>query len=140
MINKIVLTALIAFLINTSHTPAKINRSIEIYDINQEMVIKTITNSPLIRKESELILQGINDIYKKFNPIPEQGLLVKVPLEPAIHVSNQWINTLVDELIIFYPEDEEPFILVYDDENNTYFFTISQKSAAETLIALLFSH
>lgn len=140
MIKKIAFTVLIAFFINTSHTHAQMNGSIQIYDVDQEIVIKTITMNPFIRKDSEKILQGINDIYKKFNPIPDKGLLVKIPLNPAIQVKNQWINTLVDELIIFYPEEEDPFILVYDDENNTYFFSVDRKVTAENLFTLLFSH
>lgn len=116
------------------------NRSIQIYDIDQEMVIKTIAITPFIRKDSEKILQGVNDVYKKFNPLPDKGILVKIPLDPAIQVKNQWINTLVDEMIIFYPEEEEPFILVYDDENNTYFFSVDRKVTEENLFVLLFSH
>lgn len=140
MIKKIAFAVLIAFFINTTHTPAQMNRSIQIYDIDQEMVIKTITITPFIRKDSEKILQGVNDIYKKFNPLPDKGLLVNIPLDPAIQVKNQWINTLVDEMIIFYPEEEEPFILVYDDENNTYFFSVDRKVTEENLFVLLFSH
>lgn len=116
------------------------NEAIQLYDIDQEKVIKTITMNAMIRKDSEIILQGVNDIYKKFNPLPDKGLLVKIPLDPAIQVKNQWMNALVDELIIFYPEEEEPFILVYDDENNTYFFSVDSKVIAEHLFVLLFSH
>ncbi|MED3573086.1 hypothetical protein [Cytobacillus praedii] len=113
---------------------------IEIYNIEQETVIKTITVNPFIQKDSDKILQEIGGIYKKFNPLPEKGLLVKIPLDPAIHVANQWVNTLVDELIIFYPEEDEPFILIYDDENSTYFFTVDRKVPEEILFTLLFHH
>ncbi|WP_313799899.1 hypothetical protein [Cytobacillus sp.] len=140
MIKKIAFAVLIAFFIYTSHTPAQMNEAIQLYDIDQEKVIKTITMNAMIRKDSEIILQGVNDIYKKFNPLPDKGLLVKIPLDPAIQVKNQWMNALVDELIIFYPEEEEPFILVYDDENNTYFFSVDSKVIAEHLFVLLFSH
>jgi hypothetical protein len=116
------------------------NKMIEIYDIEQETVIKTVMVTPFIQKDSDKVLQGISNIYKKFNPIPEKGLLVKVPLDPALHVTNQWVNTLVDELIIFYPEDDEPFILIYDDENSTYFFAIDRKVPEELLFTLLLQH
>lgn len=138
MIKKIALTVLITFLFNPTHAPAQMKNVIEIYDIEQETVIKTITITSFIRKDSDKVLQGISSIYKKFNPLPEKGLLVKIPLDPAIHVTNQWINTVVDELIIFFPEEEEPFIMVYDDENNTYFFSINKKVTMEILFTLLF--
>lgn len=138
MIKRIALIILIAIFINSSHAPAQVNRAVEIYDIEEEIVIKTIAMDSFFQKDSKIILQGISDIYKKFNPLPPKGLMVKIPLDPAIQVKNQWINTVVDELIIFFPEEEEPFIMVYDDENNTYFFSINKKVTMEILFTLLF--
>lgn len=140
MIRRIALVVGITFFINVLHTPAQTNRTIEIFDIEQKIVIKTITRNLFIQKSSEKTLQGISDIYKRFNPIPKRGLMVKIPLDPAIQVSNQWINTVVDELIIFFPEEEEPFIMVYDDENNTYFFSIDKKINTANLFSLLLHH
>ncbi|KOP71128.1 hypothetical protein AMS60_24065 [Bacillus sp. FJAT-21945] len=137
MIKKIALTVLITFLFTPTHAPAQMKNVIEIYDIEQEIVIKTITKNPLIQKASEKTLQGISDIYKNFNPLPEKGLMAKIPLDPATHVVNQWVNTVVDELIIFFPEEAEPFIMIYDDENTTYFFSINQKVNTEILSTLL---
>ncbi|MFE8697274.1 hypothetical protein ACFYKT_13095 [Cytobacillus sp. FJAT-53684] len=140
MILRTALIVLMTFFINASSVPAQANKNIEMYDIEQKIVIKTITRKPYIQKNSEIILQGISDVYKKINPIPIKGLMVKIPLDPSIHVSNQWIDSIVDELIVFFPEEEEPFIMVYDDENNIYFFSIDKKVNTANLFLLLLHH
>lgn len=119
---------------------AEIMNQIEVFDIEKESVIKTVPSNPMIQAEAENILKHIHDIYKKINPIPKKGLMMKIPIKPMIHVKNQWMDSLVDEMIIFYPEDEEPYIMTYDDENHFFFFTISnRKSANEFIINILSS-
>ncbi|MEH7344635.1 hypothetical protein V7122_12315 [Bacillus sp. JJ1532] len=97
---------------------------IEVYHIDEAKVIKEIPSTATIHLEAEKYLSNISGVYKKINPIPNKGFIVRIPLRPPLEVQNQWIHTLVDEMSIFYPIGEDPYIMIFDDENNVYFFTI----------------
>ena len=138
LIRKILITLFISSLIHTPYTFAETTKQIEIFDIEKGAVIKTVPPNPIFQTEAAKILKNIKGIYKKVNPIPKKGLMVKIPLNPMISVQNQWLHTLVDEIIIFFPEDEDPYIMTFDDENNYYFFTINNpKSTSEFILRTL---
>lgn len=96
---------------------------IELLDIEKNKVI-TIPTSPKIQSESKKIIKEIDNIVTKFNPIPDKGYIVKIPLTPSLQVENKWVNTLIDGVIIIIPEDENPYLLIFDNENKPHFFTI----------------
>ncbi|WNS76324.1 hypothetical protein RRV45_04765 [Bacillus sp. DTU_2020_1000418_1_SI_GHA_SEK_038] len=110
------------------HAEGKSER-IEVYHIDKAKVVKEIPITAAINKEAENYLSNIEGIYKKINPIPRKGFIVRIPLRPPIKVQNQWIHTLADEMNIFYPVEEDPYIMIFDDENNVYFFTIDQNNS-----------
>ena len=138
LIRKITIVLWISFFVHTSPILAEKTNQIEIFDIEKGAVIKTVPSNPSFQSESAKILNSIKDIYKKVNPIPKKGLMVKIPLNPMIPVQNQWLHALVDEIIIFFPEDEDPYIMTFDDENNYYFFTINNpRSTSEFILRTL---
>ncbi len=138
LIRKITMILWISTFLPTSLTFAETSKQIEIFDIEKGTVIKTVPLNLIFQTESAKILNSIKDIYKKVNPIPNKGLMVKIPLNPMIPVQNQWLTSHVDEIIIFLPEDEEPYIMTFDDENNVYFFTINnQNSVSEFILKTL---
>lgn len=102
---------------------AKEYKSIEIFYINTSSIVKKIESSPKIEKEIESYLQNIKGIYGKFNPIPKKGYMVKIPLDTPIMVQNQWINSFIDEVIIIFPENESPYLIVFDNKERIIFFT-----------------
>lgn len=104
-----------------SHTSAA--SKVEIFHINKGKVIKEVPLSDGVQHNVETILEGITDIYREFEPIPKEGFMIKVPLDPAINVKNDWFHSLVSEVIVIFPEYENPHIMVFDDENNPFFFT-----------------
>ncbi len=100
------------------------SEKIEVYHIDEAKVIKEVTPTEAVHLEAEKYLSNISGVYKKINPIPRKGFIVRIPLHPPLKVQNQWIHTLADEVNIFYPMEEDPYIMMFDDENNVYFFTI----------------
>ncbi|NBI30532.1 hypothetical protein [Chengkuizengella marina] len=118
---KIILIAfLIIFLEDVS---AQTYNQIEIFDISKEEVIKNVLMNTDIQRDAESFLKGITGLYVRIDPIPREGYLVKVPLEPSVLVKNQWINELVDEVIIIFTTREAPYLLIFDNENRPLFFT-----------------
>lgn len=94
---------------------AQANKNIEIFNINQGKVERVIQSNSKIQQVVENYLNGIDGIYAKFNPIPEKGYAVRIPLEPSFKLEGKHINTIVDEVIIMFPEDEESFLMIFED-------------------------
>ncbi|WP_066295750.1 hypothetical protein [Bacillus sp. FJAT-29937] len=111
------------------------SEKIEVYHIDEAKVIEEITPTEGVRLEAEKYLSNISGVYKKINPIPKKGFIVRIPLHPPLKVQNQWIHTLADEVNIFYPAGEDPYIMMYDDENNVYFFTLNRNKLEFTKMA-----
>lgn len=89
--------------------------------------MKSTPTNPKIQLEAKKIIKEVDDVLKKMNPFPDKGYMVKIPLEPSYQLENKWVNALIDEVIIIIPEDEKPYLLIFDDENNSYFFTFETK-------------
>ncbi|ALC90772.1 hypothetical protein AM500_13975 [Bacillus sp. FJAT-18017] len=122
MIKKIVACLLILGLLTNNFVFAETNAGIEIFDITQEKVIKTAPVTPDIQQEAAMYLKGITGLYPKINPIPKQGFMIRIPLDPKIKVENQWFNNTVDEVIVIFPVNEDPFLLLFDGQNKALFF------------------
>lgn len=100
------------------------DHTVEIFDISEERVISQLTADALLQRQVADTLRQIDGLFPKVQPIPEDGLLIKISLEPSIYVENEWLVELVDEVILFYSASDEPYLLVFDQENRSYFFTI----------------
>ncbi|MCH1627875.1 hypothetical protein [Fredinandcohnia quinoae] len=134
MIKKILLNIFI-FQIISSYASAQTNQQIQIFDINQGKVVKYIQINTDLQQKVENFLEGITGVYVKYNPIPNKGFMIRIPLEPNIIVRNRWFNDLVDEVILIFPDQENPYLMVFDDENKPYFLTF--KGNTEEFLALL---
>lgn len=99
------------------------SKQVELFDIQLDKVTKTIPVNPSFQNHAKDYLNNIDNIYTKINPIPKEGYMIKIPLEPPIRVNNQWINSYVDEVIVVLPKDEDPYLMTFDDENNIHILT-----------------
>lgn len=100
-------------------------KSIEIFDINKNNVIKNIESSSEIEKQVKNYLQNIKGIYGKFNPIPDKGYMIKIPLDTPIAIQNTWISSFIDEVIMIFPENEPPYLMVLDNEERSIFLSFN---------------
>ena len=144
MIRKILLLSIsVFFLFNLFIVSAKSSTSIELFDIEKNEVIKVIPTNPKIQLEAEKIINEVDNIVKKLKPIPDKGYMIKIPLESSLLLENQWVYARIDEVIIIIPEvekpivpeDETPYLLIFDDENKSYFLTF--KTKIDTLLNTL---
>ncbi|MFJ7730221.1 hypothetical protein ACIQXV_29610 [Neobacillus sp. NPDC097160] len=121
MIKKVLISFCI-FILYTTNAMAQTNHQIQIIDIKKGEVIKSVQKTPDLQQEVVKILEGITGVYVKLNPYPNNGFVIKTPLEPNIMVKNQWFNDLVDEVMIIFPVQEKPYLLVFDNENQSHFY------------------
>ncbi|PKR84900.1 hypothetical protein [Heyndrickxia camelliae] len=121
MSKKLFLGFLFLFLL-TTNASAQTNRQIEIFDISKERVVKKVPASSDIQENVKRLLERTTSVYPKVKPIPSKGFMVKVPLEPAMVLRNQWLHGKINQVILVFPPKEHPFYLVMDEKNRTHLF------------------
>ncbi|WP_028403200.1 hypothetical protein [Ectobacillus panaciterrae] len=117
---------LLLFLSLTSGAMAQTSSNVEIFDVNKGRIMKKIPANEGIQKEASSYLKEITAVYNKLSPLPNEGYMIKIPLEPAFRMQNQWLYSVVDEVIVIYNGHEKPYLMVLDDENSPYFFTFNK--------------
>lgn len=122
MIKRAVVTFVIV-LLSSININAEEYRHIEIFSIDQGKVVKVVQSTSEIQKLATNYLQEIDGVYGKFNPIPNTGYAIRIPLEPSVKIQGKWLNTFVDEIIIMFPKNETPFLMVFENENKLVCFT-----------------
>lgn len=116
---------------------AKDYNNIEIYDIKRDRLTKVVECNSEIENLVISYLQGIDGIYAKLNPIPKEGYAIKIPLDTPFILQNEWINKIVDEVIIVLPKEEGPkaFFIIFEEEDKLMCFTF--KGEVELLLKKL---
>lgn len=109
----------------------------EIFHINKGKVVRKIPMTKEISGEIEKLLKGIDDVYKELKPIPEKGYMIKFPLGEGIPLQNKWFEGTVKEVIVIFPEYENPHLMFFDQENRAMFFTFN-RSASDLLSKINF--
>ncbi len=135
MIKKVLVFLFIFQLLSTSGI-AQTNQQIQIFDIDQDKVIKTVqlTNAD-VQQEVEKFLKRITGVYAKYNPIPSNGYMVRIQLVPNIMIRNKWFDDLVDEVTVILPNQDDPYLMLFNDENQPFFLTFEGNT--EKLLELL---
>ncbi|MBS4175044.1 hypothetical protein [Bacillus sp. FJAT-49736] len=134
MVKKIFLSFLLLFCL-TSTVSAQTHKQVEIFDIEQERVVKKVPVTPDIREEVKQLIERTTSVYPKIKPIPNKGFMIKVPLHPAVHIQNQWLRGKVDQVILIFPPNEHPFYLVMDKRHRPHLFNIEGET--DTLLEML---
>ncbi|MBM4761127.1 hypothetical protein [Bacillus sp. B15-48] len=131
MFRKTLLLVFLSVIVfNGAIVSAENDKMVELFDIEKNERIDTTPTNSNVQLEAEKIIKAIDDVYKKFKPIPDKGYIIKIPLEPPYQLENQWIHAVIDEVVILIPEEGEPYLLLFDDENTPCFFTINTKIAS----------
>ena len=82
---------------------------------------------PVIQKEAVQYAKAITGPFKNLNVVPKDGYMIKIPLSKPVSITNQWLHTTIDEVLILLPLNEKPYIMLYDDENNPHFYYVKGK-------------
>lgn len=128
MIKKLFASLLILLFI-TTNVSAQPTQQIEIFDIRKEKVIKTIESNPRVQQEVRKYLNGITTVFAKINPVPSEGFMIKVPLEPSVTVKTPLYEGPVSETIIVFSGRENPYLLLFDNKNRLLAFNFKGNTA-----------
>ncbi len=110
---------------------------VEIFDIKQEQVIKSTEMNDTIKKEALKLTDGITGMCMRFRPVPGNGYMIGIPIEPGEKSCNKWLNCTIKRLILMIPEKENMILGVFDEKGRVLFFYV--KDAARLLKKLRFS-
>jgi len=136
-INQLDRSNLAAFIVSED-MEAQSRRDIEIFDVEKGTVIKRISpntqTQAKIQKEAGKYLEEITGMFVKVNALPNSGYIVRLPLEPAITIRNQWLNQTVREVFVIFSEGA-PYLLVLDEEERPLFYNFN--SSTDELLELL---
>ena len=107
------------------HSQIQINK-LKCLIVKKKWSFKTIfrSNSP---KEAVQYAKAITGPFKNLNVVPKDGYMIKIPLSKPVSITNQWLHTTIDEVLILLPLNEKPYIMLYDDENNPHFYYVKGK-------------
>jgi hypothetical protein len=98
-------------------------KNVEIFDIKKGKVIKMLQSNADIQEEANDYLMRITNIVSKYNPVPDKGYIIKIPLSPNILIQNKWLNQVVDEVFIISPLEGEPYLMVKEEGKRSLFLT-----------------
>ena len=101
---------------------ANTNQQIEVFDCQKKWSFKTIFRSSYSKKLFNLLnpllaLQKLKCRSKRWSHD-------KIPLSKPVSITNQWLQTTIDEVLILLPLNQKPYIMLYDDENNPHFYYV----------------
>lgn len=96
---------------------AKETECVEIFDPKQNKVVKEVELTQEIEKLVTDWLAHLNGVYAKVDPMPEDGYVVRVPVEPAAALRNRWLHEDVHEVFIVIPAHEPPFYVIAGDDS-----------------------
>ena len=113
-------------------TDAAVYGYVEIFDITEGRVVKQVEPDIKIQREAEKLLKDVSGLYTRLRPLPDSGLIVRIPLEPPADIRNEWLNgcgiTRVDALYILLPGEGAPYLLVLDEGQRPWFFNFKGKA------------
>lgn len=98
------------------------HKYIEIFDPQQNKVVKTVEMNEEINNMIKTWICEIEYVYPDINPIQDSGYAVKFPLESAIQVKNKWLNTNIKELYLTIPEIGKPCLILFGTGPKPNFF------------------
>jgi len=119
-------TILTAILFLSANIYAFGRQNIEIFDIDKNMVVKSIELTSEIQNEVKNYVKKISGMYVKVDALPDSGIIIRVPLNPPIMADNQWLSgyniNMVNEVFVIIPAQGKAFLLILDNEARPLFF------------------
>lgn len=107
------------------------NNQVQVFDVAKSRVVLSVANSPQFQAEAKKWLADITSLAPEVQPNMKATYIVRVPIEPVQELNVGHIKLKVKEIFLFYYRDtnEEPLLLVFDEEKRPFFFHIHEDVA-----------
>lgn len=117
---SIVCMLMLIFLFSGQSITQANGNQIEVFDVKQGKITKHIPNTEAIQKEVRQFISTIQGLSPSVRIEPRDGMAYKIPVQPPINYQGKWFSTLIDEVFLMIGTNEEPRLLIFDDENRPY--------------------
>jgi hypothetical protein len=98
---------------------------VQIFDIGKGKVVKRMKSTPSFQEQARQIISSITGMYAKVKPFPEKGYIVRIPVNPALRVQNEYMNATIDRIYVIFTEDEPPIVLILDSSEKPFVYNFS---------------
>jgi hypothetical protein len=104
---------------------------VELFDTDEERVVKTYENSDAFQKQAQAILDSVSGRVLELNPSLEKVMIAKIPLAPPKKLAVQAIgvDTVVTDMFVVMPKQGSrlPWLILHNKENETLLLEFTQK-------------
>jgi len=101
---------------------------VQIFDISKGKVTKRMKTTPAMQEQARKIISSITGMYAKVQPFPDKGYIVRIPVNPALKVKNEYINAVIDRIYVIFTEKEPPIVLILDSSEKPFVYNFSWKT------------
>ncbi|MBM7620845.1 hypothetical protein JOC95_002700 [Bacillus tianshenii] len=95
---------------------------IEVFDVAQSKVVKSIPLDDNKKNEAIRLVRSVESLFPKINATPRSGIMVKVPFDPVVKIDNNLVQDPIKEVIFIFPEGERPYMLLFNEEKKNPVF------------------
>jgi hypothetical protein len=111
-------------------TPTEIER----FDVGKGAVIARVESTAELQEEAGKLLQSLKGSLGIFRADPKDGTVLRFPLQPSHEVKLPGFYAFANEMFIFLPRNQEPYVLLFSEENEPRLFSF--KYPVERLLRL----
>ncbi|WP_226682517.1 hypothetical protein [Sutcliffiella horikoshii] len=102
---------------------------IEVFDVTQGKVIKSIPLDEKNKVEALKLVKSTDSLYPKLNPTPKTGFMIKVIFDPAEDIETKVLKQPVTQVIFIFPDAEKPYILIFNEKDQPMFYYFTEDFA-----------
>lgn len=98
---------------------------VQVFDVKKGQVVQTTENNDYFQENVHQWLSGITGFAPEVSPDLKAKYIVRVPVKPAATLKVGTTKLNVIEVFLFYYEDKEPMLLIFDEAKKPYIFNIN---------------
>ncbi|HIW33796.1 MAG TPA: hypothetical protein IAA29_13525 [Candidatus Paenibacillus intestinavium] len=97
---------------------------VQVFDVKKGEVVQTTANNEYFQKNAHQWLSGITGLAPEISPDLKAKYIVRVPVQPIATLQVGTTKLNVGEIFLFYYDDKEPMLLIFDEAKKPYIFHI----------------
>jgi hypothetical protein len=97
---------------------------IERFDVKKGTVSDRVPSTPEIQEEAGKLIQSLGAAHGIFRADPKDGTVLRIPIQPSQEIRKPGFYAFATEMYLFLPGGEEPYILIFSEENEPRLFAV----------------
>lgn len=97
-------------------------RPVQVFDVVQGKVVKSVPNDAKFQKMASSWIQSISGLAPQVSAGENCSYVYRVPLARQTAISSGTIKIASGDLFLFYCKDKPPLLLAFDDQRKPYMF------------------